>query len=60
MLEDYIDLPEWIRDIAILTDYAVSSRYPSFSEPVDCNDYEIALQLADRTFLWEKSIIDSP
>ena len=35
-------------------------RYPSFSEPVDCNNYEVALQLADRTFLWAKSIIDSP
>ncbi len=58
LLEGYTDVPESIRDIAILTEYAVSSRYPGFSEPVDRDDYEVALQLADRCFLWAKSIID--
>jgi len=59
LLEEYIDVPESIRDVAILTEYAVSSRYPTFSEPVDRNDYELALQLADRCFLWARSIINS-
>ena len=58
LLEGYTDVPESIRDITILTEYAVSSRYPGFSEPVDRDDYEVALQLADRCFLWAKSIID--
>ncbi len=59
LLEEYIDIPESIGDVAILTEYAVSSRYPTFSEPVDRNDYELALQLADRCFLWARSIINS-
>jgi HEPN domain-containing protein len=59
LLEEYIDVPESIGDVAILTEYAVSSRYPTFSEPVDRNDYELALQLADRCFLWARSIINS-
>ena len=58
LLEEYTDVSESIRDIAILTEYAVSSRYPEFSEPVDRDDYEVALQLADRCFLWAKNIID--
>jgi HEPN domain-containing protein len=58
LLEGYTDISESIRDVAILTEYAVSSRYPEFSEPVDRVDYEVALQLADRCFLWAKGIID--
>ena len=59
LLEGYTDVSESIRDIAILTEYAVSSRYPTFSEPIDREDYEVALQLADRCFLWAKNIIDN-
>ena len=59
LLEGYTEITESIRDIAILTEYAVSSRYPGFSEPVNRDDYDLALQLADRCFLWTKSIIDS-
>ena len=58
LLAEYTDISESIRDVAILTEYAVSSRYPGFSEPVDLDDYDLALQLADRCFLWAKSIID--
>ena len=59
LLAEYTDISESIRDVAILTEYAVSSRYPEFSEPVDRDDYEVALQLADRCFLWAKSITNA-
>ena len=59
LLGGYTDVLESIRDIAILNEYAVSSRYPTFSEPVDREDYEVALQLADHYFLWAKNIIDN-
>ena len=59
LLGGYTDVLESIRDIAILNEYAVSSRYPTFLEPVDREDYKVALQLADRCFLWAKNIIDS-
>lgn len=58
LLADYTHISESIRNIAILTEYAVTSRYPGFSEPVESDDYEVALQLADKCFIWAKSIID--
>jgi HEPN domain-containing protein len=54
---EYTDISEAIRDAAILTDYAVSSRYPSFVEAVEREDYETALELADRVFDWAMQII---
>lgn len=59
LLEKHTDISEEIRECAILTEYAVSSRYPGFVEPVEVDDYEFALALADRVFLWSSQIIDS-
>jgi len=59
LLTIHTDVSEEIRECAILTEYAVSSRYPSFVEPVEVDDYEFALALADRVFLWSSQIIES-
>ncbi len=59
LLEKHTNILEEIRESTILTEYAVSSRYPSFVEPVEVDDYEFALALADRVFLWSSQIIES-
>jgi HEPN domain-containing protein len=59
LLAKHIDIPEEIRESAILTEYAVSTRYPGFVEPVEIDDYEFALALADRVFLWSSQIVES-
>lgn len=52
-----LDLSPEIRRVAILSDYAVATRYPGVAEPVTRDEYEEALQLAERVVLWARDII---
>jgi len=47
-----ISVPEPIKEAAILTDYAVTTRYPGDWEPVDEAEYKQAVALAKDVFLW--------
>src|SRR5215204_5474571 len=38
-LPSTISVPDAIKDTAVLTDYAVATRYPSHTEPVDEDEY---------------------
>ncbi|MBC7218328.1 MAG: HEPN domain-containing protein [Candidatus Caldatribacterium sp.] len=40
-------VPETIKRAAILTPYAVESRYPGLSEPVSTEEYEEACAIAE-------------
>lgn len=52
------NVSESIRRAAILSDYAVESRYPGFSEPVTYEEYEEAISIAEEVVHWaEKQII---
>jgi HEPN domain-containing protein len=52
-----ISLPEDLYGVAILTQYAVRTRYPAMVEPITPNEYEAAVELAVRVIEWvEKTL----
>ena len=50
--------PREVIEAAILTDYAVLSRYPGDLEPVDNDEFLQAVQLAECTLAWAEAIIE--
>jgi len=52
-----IQLPEWAENIAILTPYAVETRYPGHWEDFVEADVIEALDLAQRIVEWAKAIV---
>ena len=56
-LPDSIDIPRKIEESAGLTDYAVESRYPLNTEPVDDEEYQHAIGLAKVVVLWAEKVI---
>ncbi|RLC17538.1 MAG: DNA-binding protein [Deltaproteobacteria bacterium] len=57
LLAEYLAVPEEIQNAVILTDYAVITRYPGASEPVDEEEYKEAVHLAEAVVSWAESII---
>jgi HEPN domain-containing protein len=57
LLSKEIEIPEEIEEAAILTDYAVISRYPGDVEPVDELEYQEAVQIAQNVFRWAGKMI---
>ena len=57
-LEKYIDIPKEIREIGELSDYAVQTRYPGDYAEISREEYNKAIELAERAYNWaEKSEI---
>jgi len=50
-------VPEEIRRADELTDYAVETRYPGLSEPVDVSEYRDAVDLAEAVLRWAEQQI---
>lgn len=57
LLPPAVDFPSELREAAILTDYAVSSRYPGAVERVDANEYEHAIRLAAAVVSWAQTCV---
>ncbi len=58
MLEEGgVEIPKQVRDVDILTQYAVQSRYPSVVEDVTRSEYRDALKLAAGVVFWAEKII---
>ena len=55
--EEGEEIPEEIKEAKSLSDYAVDSRYPGDYDPVDQQDYEKALNLAEKVVKWANSMI---
>ncbi|MBF0240799.1 MAG: HEPN domain-containing protein [SAR324 cluster bacterium] len=53
-----IEIPTEVDAEVILTDYAVSARYPGEMEEVTDEDYETAIELAQRVLDWARGIIE--
>jgi len=53
-----LDIPGEIKDAAILTDYAVTTRYPGDWEPVDAVEYQQAVELSGKVYEWVNWIIE--
>ena len=56
-LPDSIGIPREVDESAGLTDYAVESRYPLYTEPVDDEEYRHAVGLAKEVVLWAETLI---
>lgn len=51
------DVPNSIKQAAILTEYAVAARYPGLSEPVAQEEYREAVRIARHVLTWATKII---
>lgn len=47
-----IPIPQEVREAVTLTDYAVTTRYPGDWDPVDEEEYQEAVRLAEATYNW--------
>nr|WP_246838784.1 hypothetical protein [Leptospira stimsonii] len=52
-----IERPDFFKDLAILTDYAVSTRYPGDYEEILLPEYEKAIFIAQQAFDWAEVLI---
>jgi len=57
LLCEYVPIPPDVEEAAILTDYAVASRYPGDAEPVTPSEYEQAVRLAEAVLAWARRIV---
>ena len=53
-------VPESIRQAAVLSDYAVATRYPGLAEPVTQPEYERAVTIAEEVVRWAQKVIGQP
>ena len=51
-------IPDIVDESAVLTEYAVSSRYPGESEPIEEDEYRRAVEIAQAVLNWVDSIIN--
>ncbi|MGQ9676796.1 MAG: HEPN domain-containing protein [Chloroflexota bacterium] len=58
-LPERLSVPADIADAAILTDYAVVSRYPGDFEPVSEEEYREALTLATGVLKWAEAVLQA-
>ncbi|XDD43313.1 HEPN domain-containing protein [Leptospira sp. WS60.C2] len=56
-LPDRIEKPSFFEDLAILTDYAISTRYPGDYEEILEAEYAKAIELAEQVFQWASHFI---
>ncbi len=53
-----VEIPENIKEAVVLTDYAVTTRYPGDWESLCSRDYEQAVELARQVYQWVSSIVN--
>jgi len=52
-----LEVPDRVRESAVLTPYAILTRYPGFPESISEEDYASAIELAERVYRWAESLI---
>jgi HEPN domain-containing protein len=57
--ENIMPVPDELQDVAVLTRYAVATRYPGTIEEVSRTEYIEALELASRTVVWAEQMTQS-
>ncbi len=57
LLPEDLVVPDLVQESAILSDYAVMTRYPHDLEPVDADEYLRAVEIADYVLSWAERII---
>ncbi|WCL51319.1 HEPN domain-containing protein [Leptospira sp. GIMC2001] len=56
-LPSQVVIPAFFNELTILTDYAVSTRYPGDYEEIEENEYKRATYLAEQTYDWAVEIV---
>ncbi len=57
-LSDVMDIPEHITQSVYLSDYAVAFRYPSDREPIEADELQEALEVANAVLRWTHDMFD--
>lgn len=57
LLSKHVHIPDSIDESAVLTDYAVTTRYPGDHELVSEDEYKEAIRLAEAVVSWAKDIV---
>jgi hypothetical protein len=57
LLPAEVTVPSDIQEGAGLSDYAVASRYPGASEPVEAEEYREAVDMAEAVVYWAEQVI---
>ncbi len=52
-----LSIPEAVLEAAALTEYAVQTRYPGFSEPVTEEEYRFAVRVAEEVVGWVEALL---
>ena len=52
LIPDEVGTTDYLQQAAILTDYAVTTRYPTDTEPVEEEEYRQAIDLAKKVIDW--------
>jgi len=55
--ENGIDVPQEVKESIVLTEYAVSTRYPGDYEPIDEAEFKEAFIIAEGVILWIEKIL---
>ena len=53
-----VSVPVDVQEAAGLSDYAVARRYPGASEPVEAEEYQEAISMAETVVDWAEKVID--
>ena len=59
-LEQHIEIPEEIKDVIELNNYAVQTRYPGDYLSLDKEEYERSLEITERVFEWVVKKVSLP
>ena len=57
LLHETVSIPSEVEEAAGLTDYAVMTRYPGDTEPVDMQGYQQAIRLAESVIDWVQQLL---
>ena len=57
LLHDIVSIPSEVEDASGLTDYAVITRYPGETEPVNMDEYQQAVHLAHTVLEWVQQLL---
>ena len=59
LVEEGVPVPPPVQEAAILSDYAVETRYPGLAEPVTEEEYEEAVAIAERVVEWAEAVVEA-
>lgn len=57
--QNNVYIPTALKDISILTEYAVETRYPGDYEPINKDETITAIELAESALKWVKDLISN-